>query len=222
MRWALLLLLSSCIAESGEPLTPRPKPQDYPVQSEFAKAVLGAEFHAHTVPFGGTPFFTSEYLVIEVGVFPGKGQPVTVGPGDFTLRLNGKKIAILAHSPGMVVASIKNTGWNQTKQVVVTGGVGDAEVIVGGPQRQPRFPGDRTGTPQQRPRAPEPDNTGGVVLEQQPEPAEIIPDKALTERTLDHSVGGYLYFPYSGKLKALKTIELLYTGSAGEGKLELR
>ncbi len=222
MRWAILLLLSSCIAESGEPLAPRAKPQDYPVLSDFAKAVLGAEFHAHTVPWGGTPFFTSEYLVIEVGVFPGKGQPVTVGPGDFTLRLNGKKVAVLAHVPSMVVASIKNTGWNQAKQVIVTGGVGDAEVIVGGPQRQPRFPGDRTGTPQQRPRAPEPDNTGGVVLEPQPEPGEIIPDKAFTESTLDHSFAGYLYFPYSGKLKDLKSIQLIYNGSLGEKKLELR
>ena len=67
----------------------------------------------------------------------------------------------------------------------------------------------------------EPDNTAEGKPEIAPKPEEIVPDLALQGEAIDHPVAGYLYFPYAGKLKALKSIELTYDGPAGSGKLVL-
>ncbi len=221
MRWAALLVLLSTV-HGAEVLVPKAKPEEYSFHLDLKKASIGAEYHAHTIPSGATPLFTSEYLVIEIAFFPmlEKGLPIRLT--DFTLRLNGKKQAILAHDAGLVVTSIRNSGWSQLPAVVIGVGDGDREVVMGGPQRQPRFPGDPNGSPKSRPRVPtEPDNTAEGKPEIAPKPEEIVPDLALQGAAIDHPVAGYLYFPYAGKLKALKSIELTYDGPAGSGKLVL-
>lgn len=220
MRWAAFLVFMSTI-HGAEVLTPKQKPEAYAAHLDFKKASIGADHHSHTLPTGSSSLFLSEYLVIEVAIFPMLEKEFPVSPGNFTLRLNGKKQVILAQTPGLVVSSVKNSGWGQSPTVAVAVGDGDREVVVGGPQRKPRFPGDPTGNPTPRPRVPEPENTSAVTPEPAPKPEEMIPDLALQQQLISHPVAGYLYFPYSGKLKALKTIELIYEGPAGSGKVDL-
>ena len=215
---ALFLFFS--IVVWAEDVVVRPKLSDYPQQLKLTKADVGAEFHAHTLPVGeGTgksPLFAGEYLVIEIAIFPAPYVKMAVDSSHFSLRLNGKK-AVTAQPAGMVVRSMKATRTNMPALVIRRG---PGEVTVGGPQRQPRFPGDQGGQPQKNP-VPEEEHPG-VEKAPEPKPEELVPARELRSEVIDRPVAGYLYFPYEGKLKALKSIELVYEGPAGQGKVALQ
>ena len=101
-------------------------------------------------------------------------------------------------------------------------GIGDAGVIVGRPQQTARFPGDqrppdaRTPKP---PRAPEQDH--GVAKKAPPRAEDVVIESALAEGNLKAPVSGYVYFAYKGKVTAIRSLELIYTGPEGPATLAL-
>lgn len=200
----------------------RPKISDYPQMMKLGKADVGAEFHAHTLPLGEgagkAPLFAGDYLVVEIAIYPAPFVRMQVNPSDFTLRLNGKKV-VESQSSGMVVRRMKNTRSNLPALVI---GSGPGEVVVGGSQRQPRFPGDQTGSRQPRPSPVPEEEHPGVEKAPESKPEELVPERELRNEIVDKPVAGYLFFPYEGKLKALKSIELIYDGPAGKGRVGLQ
>ena len=218
-KWIVWLLCSGiCLAQA---IPARAKPEDYPVQASVPTFTLAAEFQAHTLPTGKTPFFAADFLIVEVAIYP-MAKPVTVDNGFFRLRLNGKTI-LLPQSSGMVVANIKRTDLKMRPAVVASGGIGDSQIQLGGQRKQPRFPGDPTGLPPTtQPRAPEQEKTGGIAIVEEAPPEEVVPAKALETGVISKPAGGLLYFAFEGKLKSLKTVELLYRGPDGECSLKLR
>lgn len=160
-----------------------------------------AEFCGHSVPHAGTSYFTADYLVVEVEVLPDKASPVRLGSSLFSLRLNGRKELLAAVAPAMVAASLKYGDWSQRPGVEAQAG----PVIVGGPRQNPRFPGD------QRPdnRRPAPPKTG-TEREPPKTDAEAVVEAALPEGPTLGPTKGLLYFPYRGKMKSLKSIELIW------------
>jgi hypothetical protein len=73
-----------------------------------------------------------------------------------------------------------------------------------------RFPGDRRPTQDRLPAPPRTDtNPTGVQQEEQLPISEVIPRIALPEGAIRTPTSGYLFFPYRGKLKALKSVELV-------------
>ncbi len=160
-----------------------------------------AEFCGHSVPHSGTTYFTADYLVVEVEVLPDKGSPIRLGASQFRLRLNGRKELLPSESPGMVAGSLKYGDWNQRPQVGAQAG----PVILGGPRQDPRFPGDRqpdTGRPAPR--------TNAAEKEPPKTDAEAVVEAALPEGPTLGPTKGLVYFPYRGKMKSLKSIELLW------------
>ena len=162
-----------------------------------------AEFCGHSVPFAGTTYFTSDYIVVEIEVLPDKSTPIRLASGEFHLRINGKKDLLAPETPGMVAASLQYSDWSQRPRLEAQAG----PVIVGAPRQQPRFPGDT------RTRQPRQDNRPPTKTD-----AEAVIDAALPEGPTLGPTKGLVYFPYRGKLKGLKTIELLW----GERILKLQ
>jgi hypothetical protein len=168
-----------------------------------------AEFCGHSIPHNGTTYFTDRHLVIEVEILPDKGSPLRLASGDFQLRVNGRKELLPSESPGMVAAGLKYSDWNTPTQLQAQAG----PVILGAPRQEPRFPGDnRTGVPNRVPQT--------ETIEKAPvkTDAEAVIDAALPEGPTLGPTKGLVYFPYRGKMKSIKSVEILW----GERTLKLR
>lgn len=217
-----IAIFSICCAFSQT--TPKEKAADYPVHGTDGRTAVAAEYLVHSIPAGTQTFIASDYLVVEVAVFPTLGEPVEISTGTFSLRLNGRKEVISCEGPGFVAASVKYPNWEQRKNVEVQGGIGDAGVVLGRPPAVGRFPGDPT--PQQSrlprsPRAPAPDDRNGIESEEPARAEEVIAQRALPEGPAEKPVSGYIYFRYRGKTKSIKSLELIYNGKSGPVTLKL-
>lgn len=165
-----------------------------------------AEFCGHSVPHAGTTYFTADYLVFEVEVLPDKASPIRLGASQFRLRLNGRKELLPSESPGTVAGSLKYGDWSQRPGVEAQAG----PVILGGPRQNPRFPGDRqpgTGRPDIGRPAPQ---TNSTEKDPPKTDAEAVVEAAMPEGPTLGPTKGLIYFPYRGKMKSLKSIELIW------------
>ena len=164
-----------------------------------------AEFCGHSVPFAGTTYFTADHIVVEIEILPDKSTPIQLTSGVFRMRINRRKDLLTPETPGMVAASLKYSDWSQRPQLEAQAG----PVILGRPRQQSRFPGDtRPGQPPNRS-----DDRPTAKTD-----AEAVIEAALPEGPTLGPTKGLVYFPYRGKLKSLKTIELLW----GERVLKLQ
>jgi hypothetical protein len=221
MRRALGLLAAALAAQNVEP---RKSPQDYPAQAVLAEAGFGAEYLVRSVSGHGRTFFLPDYLVVEVGVFPARGREVELSLGHFRLHVGGKKKrqTLAAVGPQFVAASLKYPDWERRRNLEVGAGTGDGGVILGRPPVVERFPGDPSGRRRlpQPPRAPESEQ--GVETAPAARADEVVVAGGLPEGATGRAVAGYLYFPYKGKTKDLRPVELEYQGPAGRAVLVLR
>lgn len=220
MRAAFCLLVA-CAVVAAQEKEPRSKAADYRAHAHVANAEIGAEYLVHSIPAASGSYLAKEYLVIDVGVFPNSIDGVMVSSGQFTLRINHGKTVLYAQSPGMVAGSLKYPDWEQRPTVMAGAGVGDGTIVFG-PPRVGRFPGDPN-SPQSPippvPRAPQ-DNT----VEQAPQMPveEAIGRAALQEGQADRPVKGCLFFPFQGKTKSIRSLELEYEAAGGvKAKLAL-
>jgi hypothetical protein len=202
--------------------TPKEKAADYPVHGTDGRTAIAAEYLVHSIPAGTRTFIAPDYLVVEVAIFPVLGEPIEISTSTFTLRLNGKKEVISAEGPGFVAASVKYPDWEPRKNVEVQGGMGDAGVTLGRPPVVGRFPGDPAPQQSRLPRAPTaPDDRNGIEKEEPARAEDVIAQKALPEGAAEKPVSGYVYFRYRGKVKSIKTLELIYNGKSGPVPLKL-
>jgi len=207
-----LLLLACAGLLSGQGTDPKPKPEAYEVHGQAKSAAIGAEFMVHSFSRGEQAFIANDYLVVEVALYPPKGQTLTVQNANFQLRINGKRLVETA-APQMVVASMKNPQWAQRTGIhpEVGGSVDNNGVWLGGPPRNTNpFPGSQPPGSQLPPRVEVPpyDPTG---IEKHPvKPDELLLETALVEGPHHAAFSGFLYFPYRGKTSAIKSLELLY------------
>lgn len=189
------------------------KPADYPAHAMLGTTSIGAEYLVHSIPAGNQTLLASEYLVFEVAVFPPRDGVVEISSATFTLRLNGKKQALSAVAPGFVAASLKYPDWEIRPNAQVTAGMGDTGVVIGRPPVVGRFPDDpRPGQSRlpRAPKAPVPDDQRGVEQEEPESIDQIIARTALPDGPAAKPVSGYLYFSYKGKIKSIKSLELIY------------
>jgi hypothetical protein len=172
LLWCALPLLAQTAPRGTEP---KLKAADYPAHALAGDVAIGAEYMVHTFGRAGQTFVADKYLTVEVALYPPRGESLMVSTGNFSLRLNGKKQALVPQAPGFVAASLKYPDWQQERRLEGYGGIGNAGVIIGRPRPTERFPGDPTArTPlPPAPRAPEPDNPSGME-KQPPSPADVV------------------------------------------------
>jgi hypothetical protein len=210
MRYTLFLYAAALASAQGT--TPKPTPAEYPVHADAGGIAVGAEFMVHSFSRGEQTFIAQDYLVVEVAVFP-KGETVRVEPVKFSLRINGRKIALMPQTPAMVAASLNHSEWQQRPGATADIGMGGAGVGLGHPRQTSPFPG---APPESRlprpPRAPDADNPSGVEKEQV-RPEELVVQTALPEGEHRGAASGFLYYAYRGKTSSIKSLELLYEGA---------
>lgn len=206
MRLFLLTAAAALAVRAAEP--PKLRPQDYCAHAALPTLTLAADYLARTLPGRSASFHSPDYLVVDIAVFPRSKQTVKLAASHFSVKLNGKKQPVYAQTPGMVAASMKYPDWRQRPRFEGQAG----GVIIGQPQPRERFPGDPRGIPGPRPpRAPEEEDRSGVEKAPRQQPEEAVIEEALVEGAVDQPVRGYLYFPYHGKLKNIRTVELIYS-----------
>lgn len=186
-------------------LPPRATPADYQAQAHAGSMTIAAEFVGHFVPTLQGNLSTEDYVVVETGIFGPPGTPIKLFAGDFSLRINGKKTALPGQPYGMVIKSLKDPDWDppaaqssssKSKTNVNTGGGG-------GQEKDPPAPVH-------------------IPIEVQRAMQQRVQKAALPEGDRTVPVAGLIFFQYSGRTEGIRSIELIYNGSAGNVTLELK
>jgi len=186
-------------------LPPRVAPTDYQAHAVMGKFTLAADFVEHGVPTPDSTFNSEEFVTVEAALYGPADSKVKVSIDDFSLRINGKKTALNSKQFGMVFASLKDPSWEppepaqpKSKGGLTTGGGGG-----GGQDNSPppvvHMPMPLVHTMQLK-----------VQKAAMPEGERALP------------VAGLLFFQYRGQVKGIKTVELIYSGPAGQTSLDLQ
>jgi hypothetical protein len=210
------IALASCALAGTAPKT---KPGDYPVQARVGDVEIAAAYLVHTLPAEGANFLVPDYLVVEIAIYPPKSEAVAVAAGQFRLRMNGKKEAS-ADTPEMVAMSLKYPDWEGRHGPEPQVALGP--VILGRTQPGERFPGDPGPNIGQGPKPP-------TVPMDQPRDANRPPPQTAAEAAVAlafpdcpclRPVSGYLYFRYDGKVKSIRSLDLIW--QRGEQQATIR
>lgn len=216
---AALLFALACYAQAADP---KPKASDYPASGRAGEVEFGAENWGHGFVTLQGAYALDQYIAVEVAVYPARNKSVVISSGNFQLRLN-RKSRLLAQAPGLVAASLKYPDLDHQPRIEGEAGMGDAGVILGRPRQTSRFPGDPRAQTNPLPPPPSPGDRPGMPQKQEKLTIDQILDRAaLPSVEIGRPASGYLFFPYRGKMKSLKSIELLYEGPAGSASLTLR
>jgi hypothetical protein len=186
---------------------PKPKAEDYEVHAKLKQLEIGAEYMVYSFSGHGQTFLATDHLVVEVALFPPKGETVMASAAGFSLRVDGK--VLRPSTPQMVAAAMQRTEWRQPHGVQATAGMGNADVILGGPPRQTPPYGGTTRTPAP-PRAPEPGNRSGLPPPEKVRADELVVEVALPQGEFSRPVSGFVYFPFQGKASKIRSVELIY------------
>jgi hypothetical protein len=162
---------------------------------------IAAELDGHSflTPDGG-PYESEDYIVIEAGVFGPAAKAISYA--DFSLRINGKKNVVASRPFEFVAKSLKDPQWvppdagpeSKSKTGISSGGQGDASK-----PPPPKMPFDLRHAMEQR-----------AEKAWFPEGTRALPQ------------AGLLFFPYRGKIENIRSLELLYEGSAGKATINLQ
>jgi hypothetical protein len=184
-------------------LPPRAAPTDYQSQGKVGEITIAADFAGHSVPTPEGPLTDEEYVVVEAGFFGPPGATLQLTEGDFSIRINGSKKAQPSEPYGRVVDSVKDPDWvppEKHENKTMIGGSSSAGSVGGA--------GDPPATPKV--------------------PFEVQRKLSLRVRKASMPVGnrtlpeaGLLYFKYRGKEKGIHSLELIYSGAAGQATIEL-
>jgi len=213
--------LSLCAFTLALPLAggtvPRPSPGDYPVRSNSQEFVVAAEFYGRSAPTGKATIFTGHYVVVELAVYPARGQRVTINPSEMRLFVNGAKYGLLPRSGSVVAGSLKWYGYEREPGLQVGGGIGPI-FIPGQPRQGPNFPGDPTDRVPTRPTAPGDGQDPNARKRAAPDedPAEVLPAMDLEAGDALHPASGYLYYYWAAHTKRLRNVELRWESAWGE------
>jgi hypothetical protein len=208
MRFAILLVLAAVAL--GQGTDPKPKAEDYDVHADTPKGALGAEYMVHSFSGQGVTYIAKDYLVVEVALYPPKGETIQVHAANFSLRINGRNTPLAPVAASVVAAALQHPDWQQQgPHVEAGGGVGNTSVILGRPTPS-RLPGEQP--PQRLPHPTGPGNHDGIDRQSPVKAEELVVQAALPEDPYRGSISGYIYFPYKGKPSAIKSLDLLFEG----------
>jgi len=183
-------------------LPPRAAPGDYQAQAHAGTVTIAAEFAGHSVPTLEGTLSTEDYVVVETGLFGSPGGRIKLSSDEFSLRINGNKTLLPSQPYGLVIASVKDPEWeppastsSKSKTSLNTGGKSDTN---------------------------EPPPPVKIPIEVQRAMAQHVQKASLPEGDRALPVAGLLFFRYGGKTKNIRSMELIYAGSAGDATLALQ
>ena len=188
-------------ASESKGMPPRATPADYQAHTQAGTVTLAAEFMRHSVPTPEATYSTEDFVIVEAGLFGPPQARLKLSIGDFSLRINGKKMASPSQPYGLSFSSLKDPEWEppskpKTDKPTLDAGGGKADdsfkPII-------RMPIELKRTMQQR-----------VQRASMPEGDRALP------------AAGLLFFEYRGKPESIRSLELIYSGPAGKATLALQ
>jgi len=188
-------------ASESKGMPPRAAPADYQAHTQAGPLTLAAEFMRHAVPTPEATYSTEDFVVVETGLFGPPEARAKLAIGDFSLRINGKKIPSPSQPYGLSFSSLKDPEWEppskskESKPTLDAGGGKPDDSF----KPIVRMPIELKRTMQQR-----------VQRASMPEG-----DRALPE-------AGLLFFEYRGKPESIRSLELIYSGPGGNATLALQ
>jgi hypothetical protein len=189
-------------AKESPGMPPRATATEYSSHASAGTFSIGADFTAHLAAMPDGTLSTEDYLVIETGLFGAPDAKLKLSLEDFSLRINGKKMPLPAQPYGLVAKTLKD------------------------PDAAPPAKSDKGKTSV--------GSGGGGQADNEPPPIVHIPvetRRAWTQRLQKASLpegerplpqAGLIYFPYGGKPKGIRSMELIYSGPAGTATLTLQ
>lgn len=215
MRPLIYTALLSCSAALLQAqLEPRDHPADYPYACSFEEGAVSVDYLRRSLPTPRGTQVIPGILIFELGVYPEAGKTIDLGLNDFELDWKKAQRVQGPVHPQYVVASLMRPEYSGRGGLIAEAGTIDARtgeyggVRIGGPPRNPRFPGD----PRYERRMPEQVPSDPRLQKSRPHsdslPSRIVPSHALSSEPIDHPSGGYIYFAYNGKLTKLKQLTL--------------
>jgi hypothetical protein len=186
-------------------LAARPTPADYQTAVRTGNYTLAVDFDAHGVPTSDGVFSTEEYIVFEVAFYGPPGTRLALGYQDFSIRINGRKTPTPSQPFTFVFKTLKSPEWEATLEPVKKES-GNGINAGGGGQAADN-------TPPPKPKMP-------IDVERK---MELRVQKASVpegERPLP--VTGLIFFPYSGKTKGIRSMDLIYAGPAGKATIPMQ
>jgi hypothetical protein len=211
----LLLAMGSCVcalaqtpdnkpAQTNETkgIPPRSAPADYQAQGKAGDVTIAAEFAGHSVPKPEGSLLTEDYVVVEAALFGKPEAHATLSISDFSLRINGKKTALPSQPYGFVNRSLSDPAWvppdapeKKSKSGLSSGGGGG---------------GDSTPAPVH------------VPIELRRAMALYVQKSALPQGDRALPQAGLIFFQYHGNVQGIHSLELIYSGPAGNATLTLQ
>jgi hypothetical protein len=183
----------------------RATPGDYQTHAQMGKITLAADFGAHSVATPDAVYSTEDYVVVDAGFFGPPGTHLILNWQDFSLRINGKKTAIPAENVVVVYKDLKDPEWEDSVAVEAKS---SSKTSIGGGGSS----GPDSSLPPPKPKMP-------IALERKME--QRAEKAALPEGDRPLPEGGLLFFPYHGRTKDIRSIQLIYAGPAGKTTLAL-
>ncbi len=191
-------MLALCFELAAQRPRIRSNALDYPAHAKTSSVEIGAEFLPGGMP-GGKGGFGSDYLVIEVGVFPATRNGLSISKSQFTLHVDGSKTALTAISPGS--ASVAG----------IDSGSKDGSIVLGGPPLKSHSP-EESRDNSSMPRRP-------IALES--EQSRETSSAGLPDGTLSKPAAVYLLFRFAGNPKSIRTLDLDYDNGSTKVRLRL-
>jgi hypothetical protein len=182
-------------------MPPRATPADYQAHVQAGAVTVAAEFVGHSVPTPEATYSTEDFIVVETGLFGPPQARLKLSIGDFSLRINGRKMALPSQPYGLAFSSLKDPEWEppskpKDDKPMLNAGGGKADDTF---KTVVRMPIELKRTMQQR-----------VQRSSMPEGDRALPQ------------AGLLFFEYRGKTQSIRSMELVYSGPAGNATLALQ
>lgn len=160
---------------------------------------LAAEFTGHSLPTPEAVLSTENYVAVEVGLFGPPGAHLNLSPGDFSLRINGKKTPSPAQPYAVVFKSLKDPNY-----VTPGGNAKSSKTSLGGGADQNASPLPPI---------------VHIPIEVERTMEQRVQKAALPEGDRPLPQAGLIFFEHHGKVTS---VELTYTGPAGTAILTLQ
>ena len=183
-------------------LPPRVAASEYQAQGQAGAVTIGAEFTGHSVPTPEGTYASDDFVVVEIGLFGAPQSRASVSLSDFSLRINGKKNAVTSQPYEFAFKSLKDPEWeppskpdSKSKTSFGSGGGNNDLNATPAPVHMP--------------------NELRRAMELRVQRAAFLEgDRPLPE-------AGLLFFGYHGKADSIHSVELIYSGSAGNVTIPL-
>ena len=207
MRLAAVLLAASAAA-FGQALPPRGNPADYAAHGEDKGIKVGAEVLSSDQVRNMFSTNLSNYIVLEVAVWPAGTKALDLSPVDFALRVDNNRGPVRPVSPRTIAGVLQRKGQSRRDDIVLYPSIG----VTTGTWGTGANVGVGIGTGGG---APGPASTDQDRRTMQME----LEERDLPDTVIQKPVAGYLYFPTGSKNKKLANVELIYESDAASIKM---